>query len=229
MKILIIVVLLLQTAYSQRDSLLKVYLDQSALSLTAFVNDIEDFFNSFPVNDPAARSSDTTQIIYFDVMFSSPLEYNLYGKMLNVDFNYMVADSLCNNSNRNGLLLLEKLERTPAANKKAEIVNRTVYVLIPDKCSTTRFYNSKNDMFCNNKMQFDLEYEEGKATAEILKVRVGMQLLSNSQLNYFEKYSPAVENYPVDTYIHEYILRCCIRSIIFIKGSEIMENYVSLK
>jgi hypothetical protein len=232
MKAVIFIMLLLQTIHSQQDPLLNAYLEISAHSVNTSVQNTEGFFQKFSAdseNDPAAMYPDTAEVFYFDIAFSNELEYNYLANLLNVNFNYIVVDRFCNNSNRNGILLLEKGERTAAAKNQYEKHDQTFFVLIPDKCSTTRFYNSKKEMFCDNKKQFSMNYDEGTRTAENLKVRVGIQLLSNSRVDYYDRITAGVKDYPVDTHIKEYVLRCCIRSIVFIRGEEIMENYVSLK
>jgi hypothetical protein len=232
MKTLILIMLLLKNIYPQQDSQLNLYLQQSASAVNTNVQNIEEYFGRFKGNsesDPAALAFDTTEVYYFDIVFSQGLEYNLYTGQLDVNFSYLVEDEYCKNSKRNGVLLLEKTERIPAVKKEPEKVNRMVYVLIPDKCSTTRFYSSEGEMFCDNKKQFNMEAEEGRLTAETLNVRIGMQLLSNTRLDYYKRFTPAEANFPVETIVEENVLRCCIRSIIFMRGDEIMENYVSLK
>jgi hypothetical protein len=230
MKTLIfLMLLLLQSLFPQQDPLLKMYLEQSASSLNAPVQNTEEFFKKFINSDAAAASIDTAEIYYFDISFSSPLEFNLYSKQLNVNFNYIVADQSCNNSNRNGIMLIEKIERKPASGKEPEKLNNTIFALIPDKCSTTRFYNSQKEMFCDNKRQYTMETEEGQLIAEQLKVRIGVQLLPNSKVDHNLKSVPADKNYPIEINTEEYVLRCCIRSILIFHGEEILENFVSLK
>jgi hypothetical protein len=229
MKTVIFLMLLLQSIYPQQDQQLELYLDQSASAVNAAVQNTELFFQKFLTSDAAAVSNDTTEIFYFDIIFSSDPEYNLYSKQINLNFNYIVADHSCNNANRNGVMLLEEVKRIPASGKQPEKLNNMVYALIPDKCSTTRFYNSKKEMFCDNKRQYVFEEEEGKSVAEKLKVRVGVQLLSNSKVDHNKKSTPADENYPIEINVDEYVLRCCIRSILIFYGDDILENFVSLK
>jgi hypothetical protein len=233
MKTIIFLVLLLQTISAQKDSLLQYYLNRSASGLKNPVQNTEKFFSSFfpdlSNNEPAAYSSDTLSLFYFEITFSSPPEYNLHGKMIPLNFNYIIEDSFCNSSNRNGVLLLEKSKTTPAVKKQPEKLEREVFVLVPDKCTTTRFYNSAGEMFCDNKRNFEMEYDKGKEVEKSLKVRVGMQLLSSSRGDFYERIIPAEENYPVERTTKEYVLRCCIRSITFLKGDEVLDNFVSIK
>jgi hypothetical protein len=232
MRTFIFLMLLLQTVPAQNDSLLSEFLNISESGKSMPAENIEIFFtNFFPEisADASALFKDTSVLHYFDIIFNSPPEYNLTAELINLNFNYLVKDKNCSNSNRNGVLLLEKSERTPPKGKEPEKLFRTVYVLIPDKCSTTRFYNSKKEMFCDNKRQFRMGYEEGIETAGKIKVRVGMQLLSSSRGDYYETLIPFESDNPVETLIKEYVLRCCIRSIVFLKGEEIMDNFVSLK
>lgn len=229
MKTIIFLVLLLQYLSAQQDSLRRVYLERSASGISQTPENIQLFFDRFFPEDKTIQDIDTQKIFYFDVIFSSKPEYNINAKLINVDFNYQIADKNCNNSNRNGILLFEKIKRIPAAKQNPEKLDREVYVLIPDKCSTTRFYNSGGDMFCDNKRQYSLEYNDGKVLEEKLKVRIGIQLLSASEGNFYDKLFPAEKNYPVETHLKEYVLRCCIRSIVILKGAEIIDNFVSLK
>jgi len=229
MKTIFFLVLLLQYISAQQDSLRRIYLERSASGITQSSENIQLFFDKFFPEDKIIQDIDTNKIFYFDVTFSSKPEYNINAKLINVDFNYQLADKNCNNSNRNGILLLEKIKRTPAAKQNPEKLDRDVFVLIPDKCSTTRFYNSGGNMFCDNKRQYPLEYDEGKALEEKLKVRIGIQLLAASKGNFYDKLFPAEKNYPVETHLKEYVLRCCIRSIVILKGDEIIDNFVSLK
>jgi len=233
MKTIIFLVLLLQSISAQQDSLLKLNLDQTASELQKPVEKIETFFSRFFTQlsgtVTSAASIDTINTYYFDVIFNPYPEYNHSAKSININFNYIVADKRCNNSNRNGLLLLESIERISAVRKEPEKMNKKAFILVPDKCTTTRFYNAKKEMICDNKKQFSMEYEEGKKIAGNLKVRIGIQLLSTSSGDYYEKITPVETNYPVESNVKEYVLRCCIRSITFLNGSEILDSFVSLK
>jgi hypothetical protein len=228
MKTLLFLMLLLQIIYPQQKSQLEEYLARSAASLYENTQDTESFFKKL-FQESAATSLDTSEILYFDITFSNKPEYNISAGQLNINFNYIIADKFCNNSNRNGILLLESMERIPPARKQPEKVNKILFILLPDKCSTTRFYNSKNEMFCDNKKSYNIGYEEGTSLAENLNIRIGVQLIPSSRIDYYDKLIPAEINFPVETSLKEYVLRCCIRSIVFIQGDEIVENYVSLK
>ena len=146
MKALIFLVLLLQNISAQQDSLRQAYLEQSASAADYPAKDILKFFSRFfndtgEIDSPVV--SDTNEISYFEVVFTQKPEYNLYAKLINADFNYQLADKNCNNSNWNGILVLEKIKRTLPVKDAPEKLDKTVYVFVPDICSTTRFYNAK--------------------------------------------------------------------------------------
>jgi hypothetical protein len=234
MRTVIFLVLLLQTLSAQQDSLRQIYLNRTASELNNPIQNTEKFFSRFfdegnNTIPAAANIIDTSEIFYFVIKFSSPLEYNFNSGSLNINFNYLIEDKECNNSNRNGIVLLEKTDRIPPKGKDTEKVNKAVYVIIPDKCSTTRFYNAAGIMFCDNKKQFVLDHSTGKNIAEKMTIRIGIQLLPESRGNFYEKNFPPQKDYPVDTSLKEYVLRCCIRSITFLNGSEVLDNYVSIK